>query len=429
MWFGGQSSRFVKALGNWVKTGGKLELDLPSDFHVSTAAEANAVCDALTSGDILADQVAPPLRSLAGFIQGASAKPALQVFRERGLPILRTVLGKLLDKVSERDERSSLDSTMLFVVKVIALFGDQTDEDLIVRAARTRCLRDEYLWEIVFEVLQERHPSARRICDALRNPLPEGFLGVAYLDFANALAREGKLEDHPFATPAGEARLIEYTSDLDPENFSYTVSAMNAAPYVGSEVREKLLAAGEAHSDAVIRIEAAYAREKTGDGRGRRVLAALCTDPRFALRAIRNLEELGLAGEVPGMARSPEFQAQAEMCEWLSHPNEFGEPPDRIAVLDTRTLFWPPTNDRRQLWLLKYEYDASSKREEADIAVGLVGSMTFAMFGETTTDMSAEDLYGLHCCLELETNGDSRAPKQRSAAFGRMMLAKHNRGF
>ena len=61
--------------------------------------------------------------------------------------------------------------------------------------------------------------------------------------------------------------------------------------------------------------------------------------------------------------------------------------------------------------------------------IGLVGSITFALFGETTHNLSAEDIYGIHCCWELESNQDDRAPQKRSANAGRKILAIKNKGF
>jgi hypothetical protein len=52
----------------------------------------------------------------------------------------------------------------------------------------------------------------------------------------------------------------------------------------------------------------------------------------------------------------------------------------------------------------------------------MYGSVTFALFGESTVDLSAEDAYALHCCWELEVNGDPRAPKKRSVRAGRKLL-------
>jgi hypothetical protein len=112
----------------------------------------------------------------------------------------------------------------------------------------------------------------------------------------------------------------------------------------------------------------------------------------------------------------------AEMSDWLAHPNEFGEPPTEIELLDTREMHWPPTNDIRRLWLFKYKYAGHSEDGTDDVGIGMVGSVTFALFGEATVDLCPEDVYGLHCCWELECNNDKRSPKKRSAAAGRKLL-------
>jgi hypothetical protein len=110
----------------------------------------------------------------------------------------------------------------------------------------------------------------------------------------------------------------------------------------------------------------------------------------------------------------------AEMFGWPSHPNEFGRTPDDIDLYDTRELYWLPTNDTRRLRLLRYRY-IKGEEEGEDVVIGQVGSATFALFGETTTAMCPEDVYGLHCCRELEMNEDPRAPRERSASAGRKL--------
>lgn len=154
----------------------------------------------------------------------------------------------------------------------------------------------------------------------------------------------------------------------------------------------------------------------------------LCLDSRYSHTAQQYLKELGHPERIPGEAQRPESQAIAEMANWLAHPQEFGRAPDSIELFDTRELFWPPTNDRRRLSLVKYSFHGGAGRE-ADSGIGMVGSVTFALFGEVTADLSPEDIYGLHCCWELEIKGDSRAPKKRTAQAGREILGRHNEGF
>ena len=117
----------------------------------------------------------------------------------------------------------------------------------------------------------------------------------------------------------------------------------------------------------------------------------------------------------------------AEMCQWLEHPMEFGRPPNEIELIDSRELFWPPTDDRRRLFVFKYRYAPREADEEEDIGHGLVGSVTFALFGEASADLTPLEVYGLHCAWELECNRDPRAPKKRTPLAGLSILRKHNR--
>ena len=118
----------------------------------------------------------------------------------------------------------------------------------------------------------------------------------------------------------------------------------------------------------------------------------------------------------------------ADLCDWLAHPQEFGRPPDEIEQYDTRELFWPPTNDVRQVWLFRYRYLAETEGESDDCGLGFYGGITFSLFSETTHDMAPEDAYALHCCWELEVKEDLRAPEERTIQAGRAILEAGARG-
>jgi hypothetical protein len=278
---------------------------------------------------------------------------------------------------------------------------------------------DDYFWSAVFR-FDEHHPHARRMMEALRDPLPEGFVGITLLDNANQLAIAGAIDAHPFDTPAGRARLAGYLRDPLAENFSYAHSATAALPFLSD--RGDLLEVAAQHPEPSVRMEAAWAAAKVGDDTGLDRLAQLALDPRQSAVAQRYLEELGHGDRIPADARTSSFRAVAAMAEWLAHPSELGHPPETIELYDQRELQWPPTNDRRVVALVRFEDGDTS-------GIGMVGSITFALFGEATADLSAEDVYGLHCCWELEMNGDKRAPKKRTAKAGRALLAKANADF
>jgi hypothetical protein len=428
---------FVTVLDEWTIKGGALPEGIPHDYVITTVDEATAVCRALSSGHIYAISSIglPALHGLLAFFQSVETDEACAVFRGKGLPLLRKILSDGLNgaQVADSEDRAAEEGrraeTHLFLVKILAMYQQPGDARLIVEAARDPSMPKGYLWSVIFGIVAERHPEAIAICEGLREPLPEGFLGVAYLDFANALAIKRLITCHPFDSNVGIARLVAYLASRDPELYSYAVSATASIPFVNASARETLMACADQHPDSLVRLEGAWALAKTGSEFGRQRLAQLSLNPRYAERAVVYLEELGLGAHIPSRARAPDFQAIAKMCSWLMHPNEFGRPPDEIMEYDTRELNWPPTGDRRRFWLFKYRYEPQGADGQAGEGIGLVGSTTFALFGEATPDLAPEDIYGLHCCWELQMQNDTRAPEKRNAAIGRQMLAEANPGF
>jgi hypothetical protein len=265
----------------------------------------------------------------------------------------------------------------------------------------------------------------------------EGKLVCAAIDQARAsmersgdnrsLALDGRLVAHPFASEEGVSQLEQWLTSDDREKASYAVSACAALPFLPASARERLVDPANRHSDAEVRMEAAWACAKSGIGGGIESLVEFARDPRHSKRAICYLEEVGLAGQIPAEARAPDFVAIAEMCNWIAHPSEYGRPPDEIVQVDTRLLYWPPTGDRRQLWVFRYRYDKEDG--EAGEGLGMVGSVTWAMFGSNTTDLSPEDVYGLHCAWELIQKKDPAAPPEADVSAGRAILARRNPGF
>jgi hypothetical protein len=422
-------SGLVKALDKWASQGGDLRDTLASHRNqpVKSKAEAAAVCRAL---DALRERperageriIGSPVHTLAAFFQRVDSKEAFEVLVEDGLPRLRAwVRDGLDDRDADKDD-------VMFLLKILGMYRQREDVDLIARAARKPINPDGFLWSVVLGQFDAEHPHSTEMIDALRDPLPVGFIRVAYLDMANGLAISGTLDRHPYESPAGRTQLETWLRDPNEEHFSFAHSATAALPFIDATWREGLLLAAGEHPSPSVRMEAAWAQAKSGDPAGLDKLAEYCRDPHCSHTAQRYLTELGHAARIPEEARHPDFLSIAEMAHWLAHPNEFGRAPDQIAIFDTRELFWPPTDDIRRLSLVKYTYN-NEDRGESDTGVGMVGSITFALFGEATTELSPEDIYGLHCCWELEGNNDPRAPKERTPSAGRAILGQHNDGF
>lgn len=355
------------------------------------------------------------LYHLALLFQNEATEDATRALRARGVPELERLFDAAL--VVEGADAHPL----LMCCKMFALYARASAVPRV--AAAVRRFPDEYMWDVVFGLFgEENHPQAAALADALRDPLPTHFAAVAYLDLCNMLARRELLPKHPFDTAAGREKLEAWLTDSTPDNFSFAVSAAAALPFVGTKARNALAALAMDHADAQVQTEAAWASAYRGGTAGLKFLARLCEDPRTAGRAVAYLEELGKTDRVPAVAREPNFEAMALMCNWLGHPQEFGAPPTEIELFDTRELDWFPTNDTRRVWLFKYTYAGREDDGSDTVGIGMVGSITFALFGESTPDLNAEDVYGLHCCWELEVNSDARAPKRRTAKAGRKLL-------
>jgi len=422
-------SKLSSALARWEKDGGDLaEMIRNLGGHpVKSRADAQAICHALAcprmTGPDAEAAVLSRLFTLTGLFQSVTSQEVFIELGQNGLPHLRRLVREHMRKASA--ERAD---DLMFSLKILAMYRCAEDVDLIVEAARIPLKPETFMWSVVFGQLDGKHPAWRRLYDGLRSPLPEGFIAVAYLDFVNGHAIYGSLDDHPFASPVGVAKLRAWLLDTNEEHFDYAHSAAAALPFVPEPMRNDLLELADAHPDVTVRMEAAWARAKLGDERGRHRLRDWCHDARVSQAACNYLEELGYQDDIPAESREPDSRAAAEMCAWLAHPMEFARPPDMIELYDKRVLFWPPTNDRRPVWLFKYTYFPRGKNEKLETGIAMTGSVTWAL-GEAGENMSPEDIYALHCCWELEANKDPRAPAECTAMAGRRILAKRNKDF
>ncbi len=354
-----------------------------------------------------------PLGSLAFLFQNEASTEATRVLRDRGIPELL----RLVDAAMEY--AGCPGQPIVAVCKMFALYLSKPGLARVVTAARR--FPDEFMWDIIFGIYGEPdHPQQLQLVEQLRDPLPTDFAAVTYLDLCNTLARKGKLKKHPFDAPEGHSQLEVWLTAKD--NFSFAQSAAAALPFIVTKARNSLAAIAMDHPDTDVQVEAAWASAYRGGTAGLAFLVRMCNDPNHSLRAQNYLEELGHADRIPPAALEPDFHAMCQMCAWLRHPNEYGKEPTEITLYDTRELLWAPTKDHRRVWLFKYTFANHNEDGTDAVGVGMVGSITFALFGETNPEQSPEDIYGLHCCWELEMNNDRRAPKKRTAKAGRKLL-------
>jgi hypothetical protein len=170
-----------------------------------------------------------------------------------------------------------------------------------------------------------------------------------------------------------------------------------------------------------------------------KVLVRHCLDVHSAAAARLYLEELGYADQIPEEAKRPDFVAMSNLSDWLQHPREFSKPPDSIDLWDTRVWVWPPTGDRRRLWVFRFIYRKSVSDKHNFEGVGIVGAKTLWAWPIKMGDRSAyltpesriEDVYAYHCSWESKLDSKLtglQIVEGASVEHGRQLLKAANPG-
>ncbi len=425
-----EPSPLEQALARGLAPGGHLsqELGALGDYPLETVADARAVCLALRRyADQLQQAAAAggsdcdcsPLHPLASLFQEAETDEAYLVLEEHGLPILLEIFDRRLP-LAIADEGEDL----IFVLKIFVVYGYAPGMQRIVAALRQPLDHDLFVWGVLFETVHDEHPDRQLICDQLRDPLPTGFAGVAYLDMVNRMAQHGEALPHPFDTPEGIGLLRQWAQSERPEESSYAQSVAHAIPFLTRPERAELLDLIINHEDQLVVVDGAAAAARLGRDDGFEKLSQLCEDASVSYFACQHLRDLGREELIPEIAKNPHFQAVSELCAWLTLPDAYGEIPDEVEIFDHRVAHWPPTNDTRPLWLIKYTYaaDPNDAEDYPEVGIGLVGSETGVLFDETTPAHSPEEIYALHCCWELQQQGDDRAPEALDIQAGLKLM-------
>ncbi|MCA9099393.1 MAG: hypothetical protein KDA36_13445, partial [Planctomycetaceae bacterium] len=102
---------------------------------------------------------------------------------------------------------------------------------------------------------------------------------------------------------------------------------------------------------------------------------------------------------------------------------------DEIDCIGREKLYWPPTEDEREFYFFRYVYfsDCQGGDQPDETGVGIVGSRTVSLVGHSNPSMSPREILSLHCCWELQQQGDPRAPALLSIEEGEKLL-RESRG-
>lgn len=353
----------VRLLDHWTDHGG----DFP-DFRrhwFRTVEEAEAIARALQRGDLTTKPgklKSPALFKVAACMQSPFTKAADQVLRTKACPQLRRLLADAFNEFEPTDEMRifSLENAQFFALKNLAYYGEAEDIPLITRAARSPRFRDDPMWMRIFEYTHRSNSAADELIEALRDPLPDGFLRIAFLDFANWRAFDNHIQRHPFDTKASVDWMATLFSSEDESEDSYAVSAANSAPFLSAESKQRILQLAASHPRRHIREEGEWARLRDSQAGAESELATRCLDPRLTTRAANTLIALGRKELIPSQTYEPTHQALVRMSQWLECEQAFeGRPPDSILLRDHRTLNWLPEGERHEFWLIDFACNES----------------------------------------------------------------------
>ena len=419
----------------WSKSGGSLAEALekadPDDWVPRSAVDVKAAADAVKKLSDKKDFGAMTTIDIAALVALGNEIEDEDVYDAFDAQVLPPVFQWMQARLARADDFEAAEAESFFdLLEDLAETYHEDAVEGIVRAARHDALRGSYQWKRVFGSFDEDHPDTERLMAAFQDDPPDGLVGVLLLDAANNLFLDDWKGPHPFASEKGAARLRTWLESRNPDDYSYAHSAAIGAAFIGDAFRSALLVLAHSHPDQEVQMEGAWADAKTGGSRGVDLLKKACLELHQSERARDYLEELGHEKEIPAAALEPAFAAQADMSHWLQHPNELGAAPLSIEIYDHKELFWPPTEDKREIWLIKFAYKFEDD-EAPKTGYGSVGSMTWSSFEEFETPPKPEDLYLHHCTLEQERDEkrtESAAKEGSAKARALAALKKGNPG-
>jgi len=423
------SVSFCRALDQWVMAGGDLD-EVLTDFHdhsITSQAEVQAICramDALHSNSGLVAAVDKhPLALLTRYLSEPPDEELRHAIVGEGLPLLRWfVTDALAGKPHQPQD-------LIKALEVLACYRQKEDVSLIYKAILQPLHPQDPSWIGVLNPFRDQHPFLKSFVQALAKRPPSGQAGLAFLKLCDHITTTYQLLPHAFNSPAGMEKLKSYLSPQSNRPLEFAAAAVQSTTLLEPSNREVLLNLADRHPNPTVAFLAKATRAALGDPHQAQALIDRCKDVFYSYETQLKLQEIGMEALIPQEAKQPEFLALAKTAYWLITESPLHHAPSRLQLLDSRELFWLPRHRQIRMFAVKYEYDTPVGEQGIRDGIALVGEITHSLIGETNAQMELADVYGLHCCWELETLHDPLAPRHRTAKMGRNLLRKHNPNF
>ncbi len=324
-------------------------------------------------------------------------------------PLSKWITNRLDNLPMEKNETSHDRRSALFDgLELLTYSEDKEQADIVIAAARHEKACQWLVWRGIFYSYEEEHELTDYMLEQLSKPILSKAAGVGLLHMANQAKLNKAKAPHPFDSDEGMSKLQRILKREDAvvgEDFD----AALALAFISPERRKGLLDLALQHPKASVRLEGAWADARNKGQKGIDVLTKATLDPKTSITAISYLEEVGQEAAVPAAAREPKFAAEASMWEWLMHPNELGEAPATLEMVDHRELYWPPSAKKVPVSLFRFTWEQEDgEKPDAPAKVvtsyGMTGGMTWSFLNDEPTPPTHAELYLKHCTLELNRN-------------------------
>jgi hypothetical protein len=265
-----------------------------------------------------------------------------------------------------------------------------------------------------------------RLWDALTVP----DVGIAVIDLANFLKREGRVEQHPgydqrrllgqllISLTSELSRLENLTLEEDdstegkksptPEELhrsvansvAFATGLCDALALIGESEAIGKLRPVLALRHRRLRTEAAFALAKLGEEEGREALVALASEPVTRRRVIAYARELEIEDQIDEQFTSNEAICESDLALYLAQPSQLGIPPTAIELFDARPLYWPGFDEIEECFLFRFMYNLANGQFTN---IGIGGPATHAVVDDLTL-LPASDIYACFAGWSAEHN-------------------------
>ncbi len=177
------TSALQRAIKCGLADGGDLseELRQLKNYPIRSKQDAQAICNALDKlmGKKPRNEELfwSSIQALVGLFQEVDDRSsgALPILFGQGLPRLCMLVEREMESVQEE-----VADTLLFALKILAMYRTHEGSESVVRAAQMPLKPDAYMWSVIFSQFDDDHPERDFVFDRLSEALPPGLLRWRY---------------------------------------------------------------------------------------------------------------------------------------------------------------------------------------------------------------------------------------------------------